>query len=108
MEYVLRYDVKPELASEFRSWLSENSHAIAEHATDGWTYRGTFFTVRGFGDFSNETRWEIADYEALGAGFGDEDNVRLTQEWFRYIDQTRPFQATLYKSAADVSILPTD
>ena len=106
MEYVLRYDVKPERATEFRAWITENEGDLAAHAADGWTYRGTYFTVRGFGDYSNETRWQIDDYAALGAGFGDENNVRLTREWMDYVDQTRPFQATLYKSAGDVVILP--
>jgi hypothetical protein len=106
MEYVLRYDIKPDRATEFRAWITDNTANLAAHAAEGWTYRGTYFTVRGFGDYSNETRWEIDDYAALGAGFGDQDSVRLTQEWMDFVDQTRPFQATLYKSASDVEILP--
>ena len=106
MEYVLRYDVKPDRAGEFRAWIVNNEDALQAHAAEGWTYRGTYFTVRGFGDFSNESRWDIADYAALGSGFGDEDGIRLTQEWMAFVDQTRPFQATLYKSAGDVDILP--
>ena len=106
MEYVLRYDAQPNKSTEFRQWLRDNESAIREHQPDGWTYKGTYFTVRGFGAYSNETRWELEDYAALGTGFGDDHMVRLTQEWFDFIDQHRPFQASLYKDATEVDILP--
>ena len=106
MEYVIRYDIKPNKSTAFRQWLTDNEAEIREHTAEGWTYEGTFFTVRGFGDYTNETRWTIEGYGSLGSGFGDEAGIRLTQEWFEYIDQTRPWQATLYKNAAEVDILP--
>jgi len=106
MEYVLRYDVKPTRSNEFRDWLRTNDSGFSEHAPEGWTYAGTFFTVRGFGEYSNETRWRIDNYAALGSGFGNEENVRLTSQWMEYVDQTRPFQATLYKDATEVDLLP--
>ena len=106
MEYVIRYDVKPNMSTAFRQWLTDNEADIEANTAEGWAYQGTFFTVRGFGEYTNETRWSIADYAALGAGFGTERNVQLTQEWFEYIDQSRPWQATLYKSASEVDILP--
>ena len=106
MEYVLRYDVAPQRSTEFRDWLKANDNAFNDNAPDGWTYAGTWFTVRGFGEYTNETRWIIDDYAALGAGFGNEENVRLTGEWMSFVDQTRPFQATLYTGATEVDILP--
>lgn len=106
MEYVLRYDVEPKRTAAFRSWLAENEEAIAAHTPEGWTYRGTFFTVRGFGEYTNETRWEIEGYAALGSGFNDEESIRTTKEWMDFVDQTRQFQATLYKTAAEVDFLP--
>jgi hypothetical protein len=105
MEYVIRYDVKPNRNAEFREWLGANDSVMREHSPEGWTYRGTYFTVRGFGEYSNETRWEIADYAALGSGFGDAENIRITQEWLDFVDQARQFQATLYKDATEVDIL---
>lgn len=106
MEYVLRYDVRPNTSTEFRKWLTDNATTLREHAPEGWTYLGTMFAVRGFGEYSTETRWELSDYAALGSGFGDEENVRLTQQWMDFVDQSRPWQAALYKSADDVDILP--
>jgi len=106
MEYVLRYDVKPARSGEFREWLQGNGTAFSDHTPEGWTYAGTYFTVRGFGEYSNETRWRIDSYAALGSGFGDEDSIRLTSQWMEFVDQSRPWQATLYKDAAEVDILP--
>lgn len=106
MEYVLRYDVKPNQSTEFRRWLTDNAATLREHAADGWSYLGTWFTVRGFGEYSCETRWELSGYEALGSGFGDDVNVRLTQEWMGFVDQGRPWQASLYKGTEEVDILP--
>lgn len=106
MEYVLRYDVKPRSSTEFRQWLADNEENMARHAPEGWTYLGTWFTVRSFGDYTNETRWHIDDYSALGSGFGDSENVEMLQEWMELIDRNRPFQAVLYKDTSEVEILP--
>jgi len=106
MEYVLRYDVKPSKNEEFRRWLQENEATMRDHAPDGWAYLGTWFTVRSFGEYTTETRWQIDDYGALGSGFGDVENIRVLQEWMDLIDRTRPWQAALYKSTNEVDILP--
>jgi hypothetical protein len=106
MEYVLRYDVKPTRSGEFQRWLQGAGTAFGEHAPDGWTYEGTYFTVRGFGDYSNETRWRIDSYASLGSGFGDQDSIELISQWMDFVDQSRPWQATLYKEASEVDILP--
>jgi hypothetical protein len=106
MQYTLRYDIKPARSEEFRAWLVDHDAALRESAPDGWDYEGTYFTVRGFGDYACETRWAIDGYAALGSGFGDEAGVRLTQEFMDFVDQARPWQATLYKGATEVDILP--
>lgn len=106
MEYALYYDTKPARSEEFRAWLIDNDDALRERGPDGWDYLGTYFTVRGFGDFGCHTRWAIDGYAALGSGFGDETGVRLTQQFMEFVDQTRPWQGTLYKSATEVDILP--
>lgn len=52
------------------------------------------------------SRWDIDDYAALGAGFGDEVAVKLLQDWFEFVDQSRPFEAQLLKDAGEVDVLP--
>lgn len=106
MEYVLRYDVKPMRSTEFRQWLRDNEATMRDHAPDGWEYLGTWFAVRSFGEYTNETRWRIDDYAALGSGFGDDESIRVMQEWMHLVDTERPWQATLYKGTDEVDILP--
>jgi len=53
-----------------------------------------------------ETRWDLDGYAALGSGFGDEAGVKMIQDWFEFVDQTRPFEAALYKDAHEVDVLP--
>ena len=59
-----------------------------------------------FGSYDVESRWDIDGYAALGAGFGDETAVQLMNDWFEFVDRSRPFEATLYKSASEVDVLP--
>jgi hypothetical protein len=59
--------------------------------------------VRAFGQFDVETHWELDDYSALGAGFGDEAFQRLLGEWLGFIDGQ--VQSSLMKSAEDVDVL---
>ena len=105
MQYIIRYDVKPQQAEAFRAWLSKNREAFGDHAPTGWSYVGTWFTVQGFGSYQAETRWELDDYASLGSGFGDEENQRLLAEWFDFVAEGRPNETYLMKSADDVSIL---
>ena len=106
MQYVLRYDIEPTKHQAYRDWVKVNDSDIREHAAEGWHYLGTWFTVRGFGDYSAESRWEIDGYGSLGAGWGDAVGQRLAQEWFGFVDSARPLQASLYKGIDEVEVLP--
>ncbi len=105
MQHISRYDVKPNRAGEYQQWLQKNEGAIRDNSVEGWEYVGTWFTVQGFGSYQAETRWEVADYAALGAGWGNDEFVRLYKEWFEFLDDRRPAETYLMKSAADVAIL---
>jgi hypothetical protein len=105
MQYITRYHLKPDKESDFRQWVLDSRAAWAENAPDGWKYLGTWFAVMGFGQYECETRWEVDDYAALGAGFGNETSQRLLKEWFAFQDQARDIETYLLKSAEDVDIL---
>jgi len=105
MQYINRYHLKPDKESDLRQWLLDNSAAWAENAPDGWKYLGTWFTVMWFGQYECETRWEVDDYAALGAGFGNETFQRLLKEWQAFLDHARDIDTYLLKSAEDVDIL---
>ena len=106
MQYVLRYDALPGKGGPLRDWIRDNEDGLRDTAAPGWHYAGTYFTVRNFGSYAVETRWDLDDYAALGAGFGDEVAVKLIQDWFEFVDQSRPFEAQLLKDAGEVDVLP--
>ncbi|MDJ0961109.1 MAG: hypothetical protein QNJ88_10645 [Acidimicrobiia bacterium] len=106
VQYVLRYDTLPGKGGPLRDWIRENENALRENAAPGWHYAGTYFTVRSFGSYGVESRWDLDDYAALGAGFGDEVAVQLLQDWFEFVDQSRPMEAQLLKGAHEVDVLP--
>jgi hypothetical protein len=103
MLYILRYNIKEGKNARFHRWILNNAEAIAAGDSGGWHYLGTYFTVRALGQFDAETHWELDDYGALGAGFGDEAMQRMLGEWIAFIDGQ--VQACLLKSAEDVEVL---
>jgi hypothetical protein len=105
LEYTYRYNIMLGKAGAFRDWLLANDEDLHDHQPPGWTYLGTWFAVRGFGDFGCEGRFQIESYEALGSGFGDDEAQRLVRELFEdFIDWTTRPVATLYRSASEVRI----
>ena len=82
LEYVYHYNVHLEKAGAYRDWLIANNTALHEHQPPGWTYLGTWFSVRGFGDFHCESRFQLEDYVSLGSGFGDDESQRLSRALF--------------------------
>lgn len=106
MQYVQRFNLKPGKAGAFQQWLSDNSRLLAEGAPEGWTYVGTWFTVRNFGQYDCEVRWELADYDALGSGFGTEALQMAWLESWDLIDWSQRGETYLMKSASDVQVMP--
>ena len=104
MQYVTRYSLKPAKAGAFRQWLSDNATLLAKEAPEGWTYLGTWFTVRGLGRYDCESRWELTDYSALGAGFGTEAYQNAVLAFLEFVDTSIPGEATLMKSTTDIAI----
>ena len=106
MQYIQRYYLSPKKTGAFRDWLQKNSPALIENAPEGWKYIGTWFTVRGFGRFDVETRWELADYAALGNRLENETLQKLNAEWFEFIDTSIVGEVALMKSDTDIFITP--
>ncbi|MBT8212284.1 MAG: hypothetical protein KJN71_03960 [Acidimicrobiia bacterium] len=105
MQYIMRYALKDGVASDFRDWVQKNGQEMGDHAADGWSYLGTYFTVMGFGTFEVETRWEVENYSTFEAGFGDDTFQRLFGEWNDFINPNLPGETYLMKSAGDVAIM---
>ncbi len=104
MQYIFRFKIKPHKSEGFRDWLRQNDNLLKEEMPEGWQYLGTWFTVRGFGRYDAEMRYEIGDYADLGAGFGGE---ALQKAWVEISDSFVPDQTETYlmKSSEDVLIM---
>jgi hypothetical protein len=103
MQYIERYNLQPTKAGAYREWLLKHEELLAKEGPEGWKYLGTWFTVRGFGQHECETRWELADYSALGAGFGSQAYQDAWAEIMDWFDPAQ-YRAMLMKNAADVAI----
>ncbi len=102
MQYIQRYSLKQNQAAPYRQWLLQDAGEATKGAPAGWVYLGTWFTVRGFGHYDCETRWELADYSALGAGAGSEAFEKALQQAAEFIDFSRGGETCLMKSAEDL------
>ncbi len=82
MQYVLRYRIASDKAGALREWLRENTADIEAHAPDGWHYAGSYFVVRGFGDYDCEMRYDLDDYAAMDSENPPRFN-EIVREWQR-------------------------
>lgn len=104
MEIAYRFNIKEKKAGEYIQHIIDNERILREQAPEGWTYRGTFFTVQGLGEYDCEQRWELDSYAHLGTGWGhDEAWDQLIATGTGYIDgQVR---STVMKLAHEVAVL---
>lgn len=82
MLYITGADTKEGKAGELQEWVEENEDALAEHSPEGWTYRGSYFTVHNVGPFDAAVMWEIDNYADLDTAreHDDETYVELIRE----------------------------
>jgi hypothetical protein len=104
MQYIVRYNLKPLKAEQYREWLKKNARVYKEGVPPGWKYLGTWFTVLGFGKYACEDRWEVKDYADLGSGFGSEELQKAFLESTEMIEQSTG-ETYLMKSAEEVIIM---
>jgi hypothetical protein len=106
MEYIMRFNIKPDKNEEFQRWIQANEADIRDNNPEGWRYLGFWFTVRGLGRYDGEMRWELEDYNALGAGFGSQKSQSLILQLFEFLEGSRVIETSLMKSAHEIEILP--
>ena len=106
MQVVYRFRLVPHRVEEFVEWLEANQESLVSNPREGWTYLGTWFVLQNLGDYDAESRWELDDYSAFGAGFGGEETVRLITEYLDFVDPATPMVGTPMKSLSDVRALP--
>ena len=94
MEYIVRFRLKPNKAEEFRQWLLDNHDKLVATMPEGWTYLGTYFTLRGFGEYHCRSRWELTDYGALANPFRDPIHREVGE---LFSDPSYPEEVTLLR-----------
>lgn len=93
-------------AGKFADWIQKNEDLLKKHAPPGWTYRGDYFYVLGFGRYSVATMWECnsySDYDALRE-HDDETWLSLAKEQQKFFTEDIG-ESVLLREVGDTKIL---
>ena len=82
--YVLRYNLRPDAAAEYKQWLAEHTGARSEQA--GWTYVGTFFDVMGIDGYDYESRWELNGHGSVNLRLLDTETEQGIQDRLPFVE----------------------
>ena len=105
MLYLINFNIKEGKNQEYQKFLKDNEKALVKSAPKGWTYRGDYFYVLGFGPYSAVELWECTNY-------ADFDTFRNHTDptWLRLMEQSMEFMtadppiAWLLREAGDTKI----
>ena len=108
MLYMTSFSTKEGRLREFQDWVKKNEDVIKKSAPRGWTYRGTYGYVLGFGRFAGAQMWECNRY-------GDFDAWREHNDpaWVRIAEEFQEFktedvgESVLLREMSDVRVFET-
>jgi len=106
MLYMTSFNVKEGRLREFQAWVKKNEDVMQKSAPRGWTYRGTYGYVLGFGRYAGAQLWECTKY-------GDFDAWREHSEpaWNRISEEFDGFlseqigESVLLREMGDVKVI---
>jgi hypothetical protein len=106
--YLTNFNVKEGKMLDMQAWMKKNEGAIQKSAPKGWTYRGTYAYVLGFGRSHGATLWECANYADFDAWRNHKDAT-----WMRLWEEMQDFlsndpgsgQSYLMREIGDTRIL---
>jgi hypothetical protein len=106
MLHIQSGNLKEGRAKEYQAWVSKNEGLLKEHAPPGWTYRGTYFYVLGFGRYHVAIIWECSRYGDFDASreHNDETWTRLNEEASDFFTPD-PGEAMLLREISDTKII---
>lgn len=102
-------NLKEGKAQAFQRWVQENEGLLEKHGPPGWTYRGTYFYVLGFGRYTVASMWESRTYGDFDAWREHED-----PEWARLSEESSEFyandpgEAVLLREVGDTKIMEAE
>lgn len=91
---------------DFQTWTKKNEDLFQKYAPKGWTYRGTYGYVLGFGRFHAAAMWECKTYSDFDAWreHNDKNWIRLNQEIGDFFTN-EPGEAVLLREIGDTKIV---
>ncbi len=106
MLYMMSFDAKEGRAGELQAWVKKNEDVIKKSAPRGWTYRGTYGYVLGFGRFGGAQMWECSKYGDFDAWREHNDPawIRLFEEFQEFLTED-PGESILLREIGDVRIV---
>src|SRR2546425_2474107 len=105
MLYMTSFNVKEGRVREFQTWVKKNEDVMQKSAPRGWTYRGTYGYVLGFGRYGGAQLWECNKYGDFDAWreHSDHGRTRNPGEVDGFLSgQTREF--ALPREMGDVTV----
>lgn len=105
MLYILSGNLKEGQARAFQEWVKKNEDLTRKSVPPGWTYRGTYFYVLGFGRYSVASMWECTTYGDFDAWreHADETWLRISKEVGAFFTDD-PGESVLLREAGDTKI----
>jgi len=104
VDYYLNYDKTGEFIALMRSEKGRRLIRGIERET-GAEYKGTYFPVMGFGDYSAEDWWRLPNYGAFDKFRDSNAWHRALQVWNEFYDETKQFRGRLLGSIKDVKVV---
>jgi hypothetical protein len=106
MLYISSFNLKEKKMLAFQSWTKKNEGLFQKLAPKGWTYRGTYAYVLGFGRYQAAVMWECNTY-------ADFDTWREhdTKEWNDLFQEAMEFgdndvgESVLLREIGDTKIM---
>jgi hypothetical protein len=103
--YVVDYYLKYDRTGEFIALVkSDKGRRLIQDVEKemGAKFRGTYFPVMGFGEYTAEDWWELPDFGTLGKFRDSQAWNKALQEFNQFYDNAHPFKARLLGSISDV------
>lgn len=106
MLYLQSFNLKEGKMKEFQAWTKKNEDLFQSHAPKGWTYRGTYAYVLGFGRYHGAVLWELNKYGDFDTWreYRDTTFVRLFEEASEF-GTDDPGETVLLREIGDTRII---
>lgn len=106
MSWMQNFNLARGQMQNFQQWVVKNQDEWQKHAPPGWTYRGTYAYVLGFGKYHAATLWECSTYGDFDALREHQDEVwtRLSHEGIGF-QTDEPGEGVLLRELSDTVIL---